>query len=102
MKFINSYKFRSNLFYGGELLTGDMIEITGKTITLKRNRWFFHEYYSISIPLTNIINVQISKHGSGAEIKVESHSKNLIISKGYKYSSACKIKQLILQNITVI
>lgn len=97
MKFPDSYKFRSNLFYGGDLLTGDLIEINGKTITLKRNRWFFHEYYSISIPLANIINVQIRKHGSGADIKVESHSKNLIISKGYKYTSALKIRQLILQ-----
>lgn len=97
MKYLDSYKFRTNLFYGGELLTGDLIEIKNSTITLKRNRWFFREFFSISIPLSNIINVHVKKHGAGADIKVESHSKNQIISKGYSYSSALKIKQLIMQ-----
>lgn len=90
-------RFHSSLIRGGGLLTGDTIEIDGQNITLKRSHVFLSEFYSICIPLTNIVNVQIIRHKSGADILVESESQNKIMSKGYRYSSACRMKQLMLQ-----
>jgi len=93
----NTYKFRASFLFGGNLFSDDVIEINDSNITLRRNRWFVRDFYSITIPLSNIIDVQIMKHNPGAEIIVESHSRNQIISKGYRYSSACKIRELLMQ-----
>lgn len=92
-----TYKFRASLLFGGKLFSDDIIEIRDSSITLRRNRWFIRDFYSITIPLSNIINVQVMKHNPGAEIIIESHTKNQIISKGYSYSSACKMKELLMQ-----
>ncbi|MGE5317568.1 MAG: hypothetical protein ACM3ME_06195 [Chloroflexota bacterium] len=97
MNLAYSHIFHSSTLWGGHLFTGDTIEINGMNITLKRNHIFLKEFYSISIPLTNIVNVKVIKHRSGADILVESQSQNFFFSKGYRYTAACRIKQLLIQ-----
>lgn len=92
----NTYRFKTNAFFGGNLLIGDVIEISKQHITLSRRRCFFRPFYCITIPISNIVGVEIHKIHSGAEILVKSYSKNHFVSKGYSFSNALKIKRLLL------
>lgn len=93
----NKHIFHSSVIRGGSFLSGDTIEINGNDITLKRNHLFLKDFYSISIPLVNIRSVEVIRGKSGAGILIESETRNMIMSKGYRYSSACRMRQLLLQ-----
>lgn len=95
------HKFRNNILHGRGLLTGDIIEIADGCITLKRARLFTNDHYSITIPLCNISTIKVLKTSTGAAINVVSRSSQEFLSKGYSYTTACKIKDLIQEaNIT--
>lgn len=91
------HTFKTSPVHGGHLLKGDIIEIDSETVTLQRGYYFFKATYAISIPITNIVNIQISEHKIGAEIFIQSFSSNYIISRGYSFSDALKMKKLIQQ-----
>lgn len=97
MNTITRHVFKSSPFYGGHFLKGDTIEINSETITLQRGYYFNKFHYSISMPITNVVYIEINNHKLGAEILIQSFSSNYIMSKGYSISSARKIKQLIQQ-----
>lgn len=99
MDYQKIYKFRTTPIFGGSFLSGDTIEIENNIITLKRNRWFSKIYFKVTFPISNIVNVNITKTRRGADIMIESHTRSLIESKGLKYSSACEIKDLILHEL---
>ncbi len=92
-------KFKTTPFFGGAFLSGDIIEIEHDVITLKRNLWFSKTYFKVTIPLSNVVNVNILKTRLGANILIESHTNSQIESKGFRYSTACKLKSLIMHEI---
>lgn len=97
MNTLSRHVFKSSPFYGGHLFKVDTIEINSETITLQRGYYFNKIHYSISIPITNIVYIEINNHKIGAEILIQSFSSNYIMSKGYSISNAKMIKQLIQQ-----
>lgn len=99
MDFKKIFKFKTTPIFGGSFLTGDTIEIENSIITLKRNRWFSKVCFKVTFPISNIVNVNITKTRRGADILIESHTKSQIKSKGFSYSSACKIKSLLLHEL---
>lgn len=99
MDYKKIFKFRTTPIFGGSFLSGDIIEIDNSIITMKRNRWFSKTYFKVTFPISNIVNVSITKTRRGADILIESHTRSQIESKGFKYSSACEIKSLILHEL---
>lgn len=88
--------FRTNFYYGGKLLAYDTIEIMNEKITMYRKKYFFGAFFSVSIPLENVVHVDVCKRVRGAEILIESYTKNHIVSKGYSLADAIKLKEMIL------
>ncbi len=99
MDYKRIFKFKTTPFFGGSFLSGDTIEIENSIITLQRNRWFSKAYFKVTFPISNIVIVNITKTRRGADIIIESHTKSQIASKGFSYSSACKIKSLLLHEL---
>jgi hypothetical protein len=93
------FKFRTTPIFGGSFLSVDTIEIKNNSITLKRNGLFSKVYFKVTFPISNIVNVSITKTNRGADILIQSHTRSQIESKGYRYSSASKIKSLILNEL---
>lgn len=95
MQHKNDVVFKTSFYFGGQILAYDTIIIDTEKITMCRKRYFFGPFYSISMPLANVIHVDVCKRERGAEILIESYTKNHIVSKGYSLISAHKIKQLL-------
>ncbi len=87
--------FRSSFFRGGSILRPDIIEIDDLYITYKKRKDHLLGKYSISIPVLNIVSIEIYKEIWGVQIIIKSYGKSVIIVKGFSLSTAKKIKKLI-------
>jgi hypothetical protein len=76
--------FKSSIFFGGSLITTDIIEIDDVFITLRRKS-LFNATKSTSIPIANVVNVGLRKSFTGVNIFIESlahrHFKGIGFSK---------------------
>lgn len=90
------YKFSADFFHGGALLSSDIIEIDDTYITIKQKKTPFSPQKYISIPLQNVIQVEVKKMGAGASVFIKSYSRSQIFCKGLSMKNADKIKQLVL------
>ncbi|MFH1118841.1 MAG: hypothetical protein V1775_03405 [Bacteroidota bacterium] len=89
-------KFQSGFFRGGNPFSPEIIEIDDTYVTIKKKKYPFSAFDSISIPLRNIINIKIIRSGYGANILIESFTKSSIFGKGFSASNAIKIKKALL------
>lgn len=90
------YKFSADFIHGGSLLSSDIIEIDDTYITIKQKKNPFSPIRYISIPLRNVVNVEVKKIGVGASVFIKSYSRSQIFCKGLSMKNADKIKQLVL------
>lgn len=95
MKHKNAEVFKTSFYFGGNMLVYDIIEIDNEKVIMRRMRYLLGAFYSVSIPLSNVVHVDVCKRERGAEILIESYTHSHIVSKGYSLASAHKIKKLI-------
>lgn len=89
------YSFKSYILHGRSPLSRTVIEIDDTCVTMKQKQYPFSALKSISIPLQNIINIEVNKQGIGASILIQSYAKSRIFCKGLSIVDARKIKSLI-------
>jgi len=94
---INTLKkqFKSTIFTGGDIFKPESIELDETHVTFRKKNQMFTKTYSISIPILNVVSVQLNTELLGYSIIIETFAKNTIIAKGFSYSDARKIKKLI-------
>jgi hypothetical protein len=84
MNYNKILSFKSSIFFGGNLLSTDIIEIDDVFITLRRKS-MFNATKSTSIPIANVIKIGLSKSFTGVNIFIESlahrHFKGIGFSK---------------------
>lgn len=90
------YYFKSDFIHGSHFLSRDTIEIDDTYITIKQKKYPFSALKYKSIPLQNIIEIEVRRIGIGASILIQSYAKSQIFCKGLSFSDALKIKNLIL------
>jgi hypothetical protein len=95
MNLIRVNKFKSSIVNGGLPFTPDVIEIDDTYVTIKKRKTPLSALQTVSIPLRNIVNIQILKSGFGTNILIESFSKSSILGKGFSVSKSMKIKNLL-------
>jgi hypothetical protein len=95
MNLIRVNKFKSSIVNGGLPFTPDVIEIDDTYVTIKKRKTPLSALETVSIPLRNIVNIQILKSGFGTNILIESFSKSSILGKGFSVSKSMKIKNLL-------
>ena len=88
-------RFRSQFIYGGSILNPDIIEVDDIFITLRRRKFLFSSPVSISMPLNNVIKVEINTEGSSKNILIESIARRQIRGRGFSPGIAVKIKALL-------
>lgn len=86
--------FKSSIFFGGSLLTTDVIEIDDVFITLRRKS-LFNATKSISIPIANVVNVGLSKTLTGVNILIESLAHRHFKGMGFSKKAAREINSAI-------
>lgn len=91
-------RFKSSVMNGGSLLHPESIEIDETFVTLRKKRGPFSGIKSISIPILNIINVEVSPKTTGADILIESFAKRQIEGRGFSPSAARKIESLLREH----
>lgn len=92
----HTYSFKSAFIYGRYLWRKDLIEIDDTYVTIKKRQYPFSALKVNSIPLHNIIIVEVKRAGTGASILIKSYAKSEIFCKGLSFKNALKIKSLIL------
>jgi len=90
------YSFQSAFIYGRYFWRNDTIEIDDTYVTIKKRQHPFSALKVISIPLHNIIIVDVKRVGTGASILIKSYAKSEIFCRGLSFKNAQKIKSLIL------
>lgn len=75
--------------------SNDRIEIDDTYVTLKQKQYPFSALRVKSIPLQNIIRVEVKRAGTGASILIQSYAKSEIFCRGLSFSNAVKIKKLV-------
>jgi hypothetical protein len=91
-------RFKSSVINGGSLLHPESIEIDESFVTLRKKKGPFSGIKSVSIPILNIVNVEVSSKATGADILIESLAKRQIEGRGFSSSSARKIERLLREH----
>lgn len=86
--------FKSSIFFGGSLITTDVIEIDDVFITLRRKS-LFNATKSTSIPIANVVNIGLRKSCTGVNIFIESLAHRHFKGIGFSRKAAREINTAI-------
>ncbi|MCD6112053.1 MAG: hypothetical protein J7J86_02170 [Bacteroidales bacterium] len=88
--------FKSSVFCGGSLINPEKIEFfSDNTIVYKQNNILNHSQFSISLPIYNIISIDIFPKIFGNQIVIRSFNRSDIIANGFSDKQTKIIKSFI-------
>lgn len=86
--------FKSSIFFGGSLISTDVIEIDDVFITHRRKS-LFKSTKSTSIPIANVVNISLRKSCTGVNIFIESLAHRHFKGIGFSRKAAREINTAI-------
>lgn len=85
------------IFKGGNIWNKEILEIDGQNVTYIRRKFSFCDTFYTSIPITNIVSVDIFNGLTGSSITIRSFGSIYIEAKGFTTSNAKQIRRLLIQ-----
>jgi len=96
MNSLSVKRYTSNFLFSANPFASVVFEIDDTYVTLTKKNSLFSESIIKSIPIRNIVNIQVSKSGTGASIQINSFANSTLSGNGFSLRKALEIKSAIM------